>query len=181
MPSLYWGGWSPELLDVELPASWPVAVINELRPLTLPNGQKGYFRQASELIGTSETNDFVFGDLHRALRQQLFDHVKDVTDVLLPGALPDHPAVRYSAGPIPSAQLAALRITQEQFAVVLAEGVGRGVAQRCDEALLDAHEFRFAAHQRHLAQIGVECIAWSQCEGRGIEVAAGAPAEGGAA
>ena len=106
--SLYWGGWSPELLDVELPASWPVAVINELRPLTLPNGQKGYFRQASELIGTSETNDFVFGDLHRALRQQLFDHVKDVTDVLLPGALPDHPAVRYSAGPIPSAQLAAL-------------------------------------------------------------------------
>lgn len=106
--SLYWGGWSPELLDVELPASWPVAVINELRPLMLPNGQKGYFRQASELIGTSETNDFVFGDLHRALRQQLFDHIKDVTDVLLPGALPDHPAVRYSTGPIPSAQLAAL-------------------------------------------------------------------------
>jgi len=97
--SLYWGGWSPELLQEELPVPpWPQAVVNELRAATLPNGSNGYFRQASDQIGTSQTNDFIFGDLHRAAREQLLAGIKasQVTDAVL-GALPDHPAVRYAS------------------------------------------------------------------------------------
>lgn len=73
--SLYWGGWSPQLLPAELPTNgvplpWPQAVVDELT--TLP-GEDGYFRQASVQIGVSESNDFIFGELHEVLRQQLFD------------------------------------------------------------------------------------------------------------
>jgi choline dehydrogenase-like flavoprotein len=97
--SLYWGGWSPELLQEELPIPpWPQAVVDELRAATLPNGSNGYFRQASDQIGTSQTNDFIFGDLQRAARAQLFVGIKanQVTDAVLT-ALPDHPAVRYAS------------------------------------------------------------------------------------
>jgi hypothetical protein len=46
--SVYWGGWSPRLLDSELPSAvWPKSVLGELNPKTLPDGCKGYFRQAS--------------------------------------------------------------------------------------------------------------------------------------
>jgi choline dehydrogenase-like flavoprotein len=97
--SLYWGGWSPELLAEELPVPpWPQPVVDDLRTATLPNGSNGYFRQASDQIGTSQTNDFIFGDLQRATRAQLFAAIKanQVTDAVLT-ALPDHPAVRYAS------------------------------------------------------------------------------------
>ena len=60
------------------------AVLDELRN-DLPDGSPGYLRQASEQIGVAETNDFVFGSLHEALRQRLYDAVTagDVT-----GAVP---------------------------------------------------------------------------------------------
>jgi hypothetical protein len=83
--SLYWGGWSPELLQGELPSPpWPQPVLDDLRAATLPDGSNGYFRQASDQIGTSQTNDFIFGDLHRAAREQLFagvqaNHVTDLS------------------------------------------------------------------------------------------------------
>lgn len=66
--SLYFGGWSPELLDAET-AKWPAAVNNDLRK---PNG---YFSQSARQIGTSQTNDFIQGALHEALRKMLFDGV----------------------------------------------------------------------------------------------------------
>lgn len=100
--SLYWGGWSPEPLGTELPTGpWPAAVVNELVPAVLPNGHPGYFRQASQQIGTAETNDFIFGDLQRAMREQLFNGIatKRVTDAVLLDTLPDHPAVRFAASP----------------------------------------------------------------------------------
>jgi choline dehydrogenase-like flavoprotein len=107
--SLYWGGWSPELLDAELPqVEWPATVLNDLKPLILPNGLKGYFRQASELIGTSETNDFIFSDLHRAMREQLFNKMNKITDAIPLGSLPRHPAVQYSAIPLQVDDLAKL-------------------------------------------------------------------------
>ena len=37
----------------------------------LPGGADGYFRQAAEQIGTTSTNDFIFGAMHAALRAQL--------------------------------------------------------------------------------------------------------------
>ncbi len=104
--SLYWGGWSPELLIEELPTPpWPPNVVAELRAASLPDGSNGYFRQASDQIGTSETNDFIFGDLHRAVREQLFAGVQasQVADAVPLGSLPDHPVVRHAGSP-PSAQ-----------------------------------------------------------------------------
>jgi choline dehydrogenase-like flavoprotein len=97
--SLYWGGWSPELLIEELPTPpWPHPVVNELRATTLPDGSNGYLRQASDQIGTSETNDFIFGDLHRAIRAQLFAglQAKQVSDAVPLDLLPEHPVVRYA-------------------------------------------------------------------------------------
>lgn len=63
--SLFWGGWSPQLLDAEMPGNrWPSAVKADLN--------EAYFRQASEQIGVTETNDFIHGELHSALRSKLF-------------------------------------------------------------------------------------------------------------
>src|SRR5216110_2163153 len=65
--SLAWGGWSPEPLDVEL-ASWPAAARAELRAR--------YFADASRHIGVKDTNDFIYGTPHTALRKQLRDGLK---------------------------------------------------------------------------------------------------------
>src|SRR5262245_17331486 len=64
--SVFFGGWSPRLLDSEMPvADWPAAVIADL------TAADGYFDQAAEQIGTSATNDFIFGPMHEAMRAQL--------------------------------------------------------------------------------------------------------------
>lgn len=93
--SIYWGGWSPELLAGEMPTSvWPASVLSDLAAR--------YFKEASAQIGVTETNDFIFGDLHRAMRTQLMGAISSITDAVPLGSLPDHPAVRYAASP-PSA------------------------------------------------------------------------------
>jgi choline dehydrogenase-like flavoprotein len=98
--SVFWGGWSPRLLDSELPKDrWPKAVLDDLKPKNLPDGSKGYFRQSSDQIGVTETNDFIFGDLHRAMRKQLFAGLSTVTDAMGLATLPDHPAVDYRDTP----------------------------------------------------------------------------------
>ena len=99
---MFWGGWSPRLLDSELPKNiWPKSVLDDLTPKTLPDGRKGYFRQASDQIGVTQTNDFIFGDLQRAMRKQLLDGLSanKVSDAMDLGTLPDHPAVEYSDTP----------------------------------------------------------------------------------
>ena len=69
--SVYFGGWSPQLLDSELPADrWPASVVTELSQ-PAPDGSPSYFSQAAEQIGTSATNDFISGAMHTALRAQL--------------------------------------------------------------------------------------------------------------
>jgi choline dehydrogenase-like flavoprotein len=86
--SLTWGGWSPELLDEEMVA-WPPATRTALRDQ--------YFAKASRQIGVKETNDFIYGPLHIALRKQLHAGLKapgNATGFTL-AALPEHPAVRY--------------------------------------------------------------------------------------
>jgi len=81
--SLYFGGWSPQLLDAEL-TGWPQPVVDDLR--------NSYFRQASEQIGTNEANDFISGALHDTLRQMLFDGIKagDVQDAVPLAELQNH-------------------------------------------------------------------------------------------
>src|SRR6266567_1946607 len=72
--SLFWGGWSPQLLEAETPADrWPVSVLADLRTRVLDSEQGGYFHQAARQIGVTETNDFIFGPMHRALRRHVFD------------------------------------------------------------------------------------------------------------
>jgi hypothetical protein len=88
--SLAWGGWTPQMLDAELSA-WPSSVADDLR--------NTYFRIASDQIGATDSNDFIFGRLHIALRKQLFEAVmaSQVQNAIALAALPDHPAVRYGA------------------------------------------------------------------------------------
>jgi len=109
--SVYWGGWSPRLLDSEMPGGvWPQTVLDDLKPKNLPGGRKGYFRQSSDQIGVTETNDFIFGELHHAMRNQLFAALNagNVSDAMSLGALPDHPAVEYRDTPATLDDLAAL-------------------------------------------------------------------------
>ncbi len=97
--SLFWGGWSPQLLTSELPNNkWPADVLIDLQSNNLPDGSGGYFRQASDQIGVTQTNDFIFGELHNALRIQLYQGLKagKVTDAMNLTTLPDHPSVRFS-------------------------------------------------------------------------------------
>lgn len=88
--SLFFGGWSPELLDAET-TRWPQVVLDDLRNAQ-PDGTPGYFRQASEQIGVTETNDFIHGPLHTALRQRLFDGIaaSKITDAIPLAQLPLH-------------------------------------------------------------------------------------------
>jgi hypothetical protein len=100
--SLAWGGWSPEPLDVEL-ASWPAAARAELRAR--------YFADASRHIGVKDTNDFIYGPLHTALRKQLRDGLKvagNSTGFSF-AQLPEHPAVRYPDPGEPPIDAAILR------------------------------------------------------------------------
>jgi choline dehydrogenase-like flavoprotein len=83
--SIFFGGWSPRLLDAEMPLStdpqhpfpWPAAMVQDL------TGR--YFDDAAEQIGTDTTNDFISGPMHLALRQQLFD---GIDGHLVPAAVP---------------------------------------------------------------------------------------------
>ena len=70
--SLTWGGWSPELLDDEL-AAWPPTVRTRCGR---HSPAQGYFAEASRQIGVKETNDFIYGPLHTALRKQLHAGLK---------------------------------------------------------------------------------------------------------
>lgn len=87
--SLAWGGWSPQMLAAEI-SSWPASVAADL--------VNKYFEISSDQIGATDSNDFIFGRLHDALRLQLFQAMKTAANVpaAMPFAtLPDHPAVRY--------------------------------------------------------------------------------------
>src|SRR3954447_612405 len=68
--SLFFGGWSPRLLDEEMPASrWPPTLVAQLK--------QTYFDEAARQIGTDATNDFMHGDLHLALRKILAAGIKN--------------------------------------------------------------------------------------------------------
>jgi choline dehydrogenase-like flavoprotein len=90
--SLYWGGWSPRLLDEEMD-TWPTTTVTDL------NGR--YFDESSRQIGVDETNDFIFGELHQVLRRQLFDAIAGgIKDVIPLGSLPPAPVSKPGADPL---------------------------------------------------------------------------------
>jgi len=88
--SVYWGGWSPRLLAQEV-ASWPAGTIADLNAL--------YFDEASRQIGVDETNDFMFGELHNALRRQLFDNIGGVGAAIPLAELPASPLLKPGTNP----------------------------------------------------------------------------------
>jgi choline dehydrogenase-like flavoprotein len=68
--SLFFGGWSPRLLDEEMPPTiWPGSVVTDLKTQ--------YFGEAAKQIGTDATNDFMHGALHLVLRQRLADGISN--------------------------------------------------------------------------------------------------------
>jgi choline dehydrogenase-like flavoprotein len=95
--SLFFGGWSPQLLNDEMPTAanapspWPQAVVNDLN--------NRYFAESAHQIGTEETNDFISGALQNALRQALFTGINNITDAIALGNLPDHPVLRNIPNP----------------------------------------------------------------------------------
>jgi hypothetical protein len=92
--SLFFGGWSPQLLNDQMPTGanapspWPQAVINDLN--------NRYLAESAAQIGAEETNDFISGSLQKALRQALFAGINnnDITDAIPLGNLPEHPVLR---------------------------------------------------------------------------------------
>ena len=96
--SLKWGGWSPELLDAEI-ADWPLRVKTDLKTR--------YFKEASEQIGAADTNDFIYGEMHSALRKQLLKGLKAgaVGGAVPLNNLPDHAKIRFAAAPPSAAQI----------------------------------------------------------------------------
>ena len=88
--SVFWGGWSPYFIDSELvDPSWPASVKKDLTQKVLPpqNPTESYLDAAARQIGTDTTNDFVFGPLHDAMRQRLFEALigRSGTDPVLTG------------------------------------------------------------------------------------------------
>ena len=111
--SLEWGGWSPELLSEEL-TDWPPSVVDALKKPVDMEGtttpESGYFQQSGDQIASNDTNDFVYGPLHGALRTMLTDGLKStgagtVVSVLPIAQWPDHPRVRFSSPPPGSQEL----------------------------------------------------------------------------
>ena len=71
--SLFWGGWSPRPLDTEL-SDWPAQVVADLKTR--------YFAEAARQLGTDIANDFIFGPLHAALRENLFAGMDAIADAI---------------------------------------------------------------------------------------------------
>jgi len=108
--SIFWGGWSPRLLDSET-VPWPKAVLDDLNAKTLTkNGDEGYFRQSGRQIGVTETNDFIFGELHYAMRDVLFGAVEagKISDTISLSSLPESPMVDILGTPPTVEELAAM-------------------------------------------------------------------------
>ena len=88
--SVYWGGWSPRLLDQEV-TTWPVNTVADLKTR--------YFDESSRQIGVDDTNDFIFGELHNALRKRLFDKLNTVPAAIPLSTLPPSPLLKPGAAP----------------------------------------------------------------------------------
>ncbi len=78
--SLFWGGWSPYLIESELPSPpWPANVKNDLTEPVREVGDErmSYLDEAARQLGADESNDFANGALHFALRDTLFEHLRN--------------------------------------------------------------------------------------------------------
>ena len=86
--SVYWGGWSPRLLDEEM-TGWPATTVADLNTR--------YFDESTQQIGVDDTNDFIFGELQNRLRRRLFDTLDTITTAIPLGQLPPSPVLKPGA------------------------------------------------------------------------------------
>ncbi|HVG23651.1 MAG TPA: family 16 glycoside hydrolase [Thermoanaerobaculia bacterium] len=93
--SLYWGGWSPQLLHAEM-ATWPSELVAQL--------EARYFGEATRQIGVDAANDFIFGELHSKFRQLVHDKLAGATAAIPLAELPNAPGI---TGTTPTAELLA--------------------------------------------------------------------------
>ena len=84
-PQPDWDVWSPRLLDEEM-TTWPAQTVADLNAR--------YFGESTRQIGVDETNDFIFGELHNALRQRLFDNLGAVAAAIPLSQLPPSPLLK---------------------------------------------------------------------------------------
>src|SRR5439155_22724084 len=93
--SVFWGGWSPQPLDQEI-ASWPAPVLTDLNTAGV---EHPFYQQSAEQIGVIETNDFIHGPLHEALREKLKEGIdaNKISDAIPLANLPDHPGVKWGS------------------------------------------------------------------------------------
>lgn len=108
--SIWWGGWSPRLLDTETRTDWPQTVLDDLNAKKLPNGDNGYFRQSGQQIGVTATNDYIFGELHHGMREQLYSAItaNRISAAVDLATLPEAPSVEILDTPPTLDDLAAL-------------------------------------------------------------------------
>lgn len=108
--SVFWGGWAPRLLDEEMPSDrWPGSVVADLNAR--------FFDESASQIGVDETNDFVFGAMHEALRKAMFDGMAGIADAIQPKDLPSHLPEVDAAGRSLSARLVGERKLEAPLAV----------------------------------------------------------------
>jgi choline dehydrogenase-like flavoprotein len=81
--SLFWGGWSPPLIDSEL-AAWPADVVADL--------QSRRFQEAARQLGSDVKNDFISGALHSMLLDRLVSGIGGVADAVPPTSKEDFEA-----------------------------------------------------------------------------------------
>jgi hypothetical protein len=68
-------------------------------PTTVADLTARYFDESSRQIGVDETNDFIFGELHSALRRRLFDQLGTVGSAIQLATLPPSPLLKPGANP----------------------------------------------------------------------------------
>ena len=70
-------------------------MLDDLNAKKLPNGDNGYFRQSGQQIGVTATNDYIFGELHHGMREQLYKAITNnrIADAVDLATLPEAPTV----------------------------------------------------------------------------------------
>jgi choline dehydrogenase-like flavoprotein len=102
--SLYWGGWSPQYLDTEMPtaAGGSITADNLWPPSAIEDLKVRFFTEAAEQTGVTTSNDYINGDLHDFYRQKLFLAYSGVPHQVPLAELPDYTSF---AGPKLQSQL----------------------------------------------------------------------------
>lgn len=164
--SVFWGGWSPRLLEEEL-TRWPKSVVNDLN--------NRYFDEASQQTGVNETNDFIFGPLHEALRQQLFEGInaRKVADAIPLAQLPLHLDVPLRAAMAAGASLASAPARAPRGTVVAAPSASQDIwkleAPLAVQSRTKAGFFPFNKFSAVPLLLRASRAAWSEANGDDIK------------